>query len=760
MDSGVSNETLDFVAQHIGAIIVRATIDGRVTFISSTIRMLGYEPEEFLGEFRTDHIHPDDLPRFLANTRQLKTGEPAPAEARVYRQRTKTGEWRWIEGNPGVVRNDAGEAVELINIYRDVSRRMALEAQAQEQAQLFEAAFDRAAVGKALVGMDGRYLRANRVFCDLLGYSEAELRRLAVPEVTHPDDQENGEAMRELLKGDRDVFAREKRYVRKDGEVVWARLQTTAVRNPKGETEHFLATVLDVGDRLASERALQESEARYRLIAENTSDMIALSDLEGVCTYVSPGVRNLGYAPEDFIGKRIEAFIPSADVPVLLRSRQRLLEGAPVGAPRWRGVHGQTGAPMWLESRQTLLRDPETGAPSQILDVVRDITHQVEQEEALAAARAEAEAAVAVKTQFLANMSHEIRTPLTAVLGFAELLGKRTTLDERARAYIERIAGAGDALLAIVNDILDFSKLEAGKFEIRPRATDLIELCGQTLQLFGTQAEGKGLRLSLDVDVGLPRQVMADSDRVRQVLINLLGNAVKFTESGSVTLRARRDADRGVVLEVEDTGPGLEPEQVSRLFQRFSQVDGSLTRRHGGTGLGLAICKGVTEAMGGVIEVESTPGALTRFRVRLPLSTVAPPEAAEPPPELPSLAGLRVLVVDDHAANRELAGRILETREAIVLEAVGGAEALEVLAQEVVDAVLLDLRMPSVDGREVLRRLRSEPGPNQTAPVIAFTADAEVTLTDPARFDGLVRKPISPAEMVLAVTRAVSATAA
>jgi signal transduction histidine kinase len=415
-----------------------------------------------------------------------------------------------------------------------------------------------------------------------------------------------------------------------------------------------------------------------------------------------------------------------------------------------------SGDLLWMESNPTLLTDPQSGEPTGFLDVVRDVGLQVEQEQALAAARAAAEAATAVKAQFLANMSHEIRTPLTAVLGFTGLLREDPSLSDAAATYVARIAGAGNALLAIVNDILDFSKLEAGMVAVRPRPVRLAEVCGETLAVFCSEAEAKGLDLTFTADPGLPGVVMLDAERVRQILINLIGNAVKFTEAGSVGVLVRPgDVADQIVVEVSDTGQGLDADAQARLFQRFTQVDGSTTRRHGGTGLGLAICRGLAEAMGGEIGVDSAPGAGATFRLTLPAPAADLPAQADEVVNIPGIDGTRVFVVDDNPVNRELARKVLEAAGAEVTEANGGAEAVERLALLPVDVVLMDLRMPGMDGHEALARLRAVAGPNQEIPVLAFTADAEVAGEDNLRaFSGVVRKPVTPLDLYRAIAGA------
>ena len=757
-DRIVSHPTLDLIAEHTSDLILIANRNGEVTYISPSVRAYGYEPEEMLGPFRFELIHPDDLQRFIRNSFVVATGEVPPIEQRQTRFRTAAGSWVWLEGNPGLVTDATGQPVAIVNVFRDVTRRRELEAQARERVELFEVAFRDSGIGQILVALDGHLLRANAAFLRMIGYTESDLPGLHFRAITHPDDISSDLRLLERLRaGEIASFERDKRYIRRDGSVVWARVAASVVRDADGSAKHFVAQIQDMSEGRAALTRLEETEARYRLIADNSSDIIMMTDLQGAITYISPSLRQIGYEPAEVVGRRVWDVAQLEGVDAIRELRLSLLAGEEAeGRVRTRLPHGATGEPIWVETRMTLLRDPDNGSPACFLDVLREVTPQVAQEQALAEAHAEAEAAAVAKTQFLANMSHEIRTPLTAVLGFAELLAKRPSLDERAQVYVEKITGAGNALLAIVNDILDFSKLEAGKFEIRPRPTDVAGLCEETLHLFSSQAEAKGLSLTFLPDPGLPHAVMLDSDRVRQLLINLIGNAVKFSEQGGVTLRAGAAAEgHAVRLDVEDTGPGLQPGQVEHLFQRFSQIDGSEARRHGGTGLGLAICKGVTEAMGGEIGVESEPGRRTIFHVILPAEPVDTPTTIEAEREVPSIRGLRVLVVDDNGANRELARQILEAREAEVAEAPSGTEALHQLAGAPFDAMLLDLRMPGLDGRDVMSRLRAEPGPNRDVPVIAFTADMDVNPTsNPAGFSGLVRKPISAVEMVAVIAGA------
>ena len=368
--------------------------------------------------------------------------------------------------------------------------------------------------------------------------------------------------------------------------------------------------------------------------------------------------------------------------------------------------------------------------------------------------KAEAEEAAQVKAEFLANMSHELRTPLTAVLGFTQLVEEQPELSDETRGYVERVANAGKALRATVNDILDFSKLEAGQVDIKPQPMSPADLTRETAELFAGQARDKGLVLRVSGLANLPPLVEADPDRLRQILLNLIGNAVKFTDGGAVIVTARFDEGAGrLSFEVSDTGPGLSPEQAGHLFQRFSQIDGA--RRSGGTGLGLAICKGLVDAMGGEIGVESTAGAGSRFWFDVPASPAKTAPATRAPRARVGLpTGCRVLVVDDNAANRHLVRAILAPFDAQLTEAVDGDDGVAEAEAQAFDVILMDLRMPRMDGRAAARLIRDGQGPNRRRPILAFSADASALPADDL-FAGHVAKPLSALGLIEAMASAI-----
>ena len=379
-------------------------------------------------------------------------------------------------------------------------------------------------------------------------------------------------------------------------------------------------------------------------------------------------------------------------------------------------------------------------------------------------AQERAERATRAKSEFLANMSHEIRTPMSAVLGNIELLLQDETEPQR-RDRLATLQTSARSLLRLLDDVLDLSKVEAGALTLEPEDFGLRALLEEIIALMGQAGRQKGVDLRLDLDPAVPERARGDPARLRQVLLNLVGNALKFTERGTVTLRVRpagtpERAEREVEFAVIDTGPGFAGDP-DRLFEKFSRADSATTRRYGGSGLGLAISKQLVEAMGGAIRAESVPGEGSTFRFRLPLQSAGPAPAASAPREEATAGPLTLLLADDTDLNRRVETALLERAGHEVLEAANGEEAVAIAAAARPDAVLMDLHMPDMDGVEAARRIRAFPDRARAGvPILALSADImpeEQARCREAGMDGFVAKPLQLGELQAALAQALAA---
>ncbi|WP_374274980.1 ATP-binding protein [Brevundimonas sp.] len=535
-----------------------------------------------------------------------------------------------------------------------------------------------------------------------------------------------------------------------------AAVDTRPHDTPSAEQLETLADLAALsGELLEEARLRREKKARLQLL-EMAEQIAGLGhwrvDLKSQAVSWSDEVYRIhGVDPETFdpnLGGAIDFYHPD-DRAAVESFIQRIVETGEPGEFQQRLIRAD-GEERRVISRAMLQRDDE-GAPAALFGVFQDVTERIRAQEA--AARA--------KDEFLSNMSHELRTPLTSVIGFAGLLKASDGLGEMERRYADRISTASEALLSVINDILDYSKLEAGAVEMDPQPFDLEAWAQGAIGLVESQCGKKGLAISVEVAAGAPEALIGDEGRLRQVLLNFLSNACKFTAEGGVSVVLGGTPVAGgwrLRVAVTDTGVGIAEERIDALFERFTQADQSTTRTYGGTGLGLAISRRLIELMGGEIGASSRPGEGSTFwfEVTLPMAGAIGAEAPQDGGDVQDLRGARILLVDDSAANRDMVGALLENLGLQVETATDGAEGVEALRRGGHDLVLMDVQMPGMDGLAATRAIRALDEAVAKTPIVALTANVQpehVTRCREAGMDDHVAKPVSPAALAETIAR-------
>ena len=505
----------------------------------------------------------------------------------------------------------------------------------------------------------------------------------------------------------------------------------------------------------AQQRAVNDSLHQYQVLADNITDIIARTDLEGVHTYISPAVVDvLGYRPEELIGVAREGFLHPDDIGLAVEALERMVVDPSRSEVITTRVRHKDGRWLWLQTHAKVVC--EFGVPVAMIDVSRDITEQVAKDAALREAKTEAESATRAKADFLANISHEIRTPMNGVLGALHLL-ESEPISPEGRELMRQAADAGLMLSQLLNDVLDFSKIEAGQLSLAPEPMDVGAALDTVIALLADQARAKGVALRRET-AGRDLWIAADPVRLRQAMFNLLGNAIKFTHQGHVTARLAvtpaADGQRHVRLEVEDTGIGIAPDAQPHLFERFRQAESSTARRFGGSGLGLSITRALAQMMGGDIAFTSTQGQGSTFR----LDFDAPAASAIVDLALDDglLEGVRILLVEDNPTNRLVARTLLTRLHAQVDEAEDGLIGLAAARDGAYDLILMDVQMPNMDGIEATRAIRALPGLVGQTPIIGLTANVMTHQQGAYRaagMNGVVGKPIAVGALIGEITR-------
>lgn len=540
---------------------------------------------------------------------------------------------------------------------------------------------------------------------------------------------------------------------KKNGELFWEAASINPIYNQENEITHFVAIKEDITQKKKDMQAVREMAS----IVDSSDAIIIGKTLDGIIRTWNRGAEHVyGYKAEEVIGLPVNIIVPHALKNELETITNKIKAGERVENFETHRIC-KNGKEVEVSLSLSGIKD-EKGALTGISVVGQDITRRKQLERELITEKERAEEATRAKSLFLANMSHEIRTPMNAILGFAEILSQRIK-DPVQREYLTSMQSSGKALLNLINNLLDFSKAESGKLELHEQSTDVRYLVHDIESIFRLKAMQKQLDFRISIDKNVPRDMFLDELKIRQVLLNLTGNAIKFTEKGFVKISVRAENIKkhtaDLVLEVQDTGKGIPPAYHKKIFRLFEQQDTEISSRYGGTGLGLAITHQIVSQMNGSIDVESEEGKGSLFRVYLPaisLTGVAPTKKV--PPKMTSSPDVRfepatVLIVDDTLNNRFVLKAAFEEYPFHILEAENGRQALEQMEKNKVDMVFMDIRMPVMDGMEATKKIRAHEEWSHI-PIVALTASSsefDGKKLKQKGFNAYLRKPASIAQL-------------
>ena len=790
-----------FADNNSGAVVIREISSRKVVYVNPRYAEIWGQSNEGLYEnpdIWMQLVHPEDRDR-IAQAHRLNTNSASFSEE--YRIIRSDGTIRWISSHCFSLKNVYGKVEQIATVSEDISDRKLAEIALKDSEQrlktsesLLTAMFERAFVGMTINGFDGKFVKANPFYQEMVGYSESELKSMRFTDSTFSDDiAENLRLRASVLSGKSESYQMEKRIFHKDGHMILVRTTTSLILDDKGNPKLFIGMVEDISDRKQAEESLQS-------LVEGTAAQTGENCLPALAEYIAKSleVRHV------FVTKRIEenleltiawmdghlqpaSMIPMLNTPCSMTIKEgkyfcaqhlsEHFEGNEVikslQADSYLGIaivnsKGETIGSLCIfddkpianfQRANAMLRVFAARVSAEIerqdaLDALFQLNQQLESRveqrtqelqltnQQLSKTNHELAKATRLKDEFLANMSHELRTPLNAVLGMSEglMTGVFGDLNERQMRSLSLIETSGRHLLELINDILDVAKIGAGKLELEISSVVIEQLCKSSMSFVKQIAQQKNIQLKLSIQSSI-QAIAVDERRMRQALINLLSNAVKFTPKGGkvcLEVKLQEASSHTLIFSVTDTGIGIAPEDISKLFQAFVQIDSSLSRQYAGTGLGLTLVKQIAELHGGIVSVISQVGEGSCFSISLPYKGVTKLDKTDRSPyflaeDCNNISSLEInlennltvnpliLLADDNPINIETFSNYLTSRGYRLIFAPNGQEAINMIIDQSPDLVLMDIQMPVLDGLSAIKKIRSNPDISHV-PIVALTA--------------------------------------